>query len=245
MPRKSQHDIPHGLEGYVPYETQDDRQASFYNRPWHIAKIALRGCNIVFGIIVIGLTAHAAAWLWYWSPFLLWFGAIPAAFAICWDSAELITICARGGRRGIHPGAHVGVHLVFCPVLAAGIAFESLQLWFSGYPDSWYGGDSIATKQHVALAFTCLLFLIHFILFVRACVETHQRNSRPPIYMVPISTPTPLQAAVSNAAFPCLPQQTQHASNHNSREMTSAIGPTETMISPRSDGTYFGPEARA
>lgn len=82
---------------------------------------------------------------------------VQAAFAICWDSAELIIICARGGRRGIHPGAHVALHLVFCPVLAAGIAFESLQLWFSGYPDSWYGGDSIATKQHAALAFTCLL----------------------------------------------------------------------------------------
>ncbi|KZL85055.1 hypothetical protein CI238_09711 [Colletotrichum incanum] len=240
MPRQSQYDMPDGLEGYVPYEQPNGQEALLYNRPWHIAKIAIRGCNIAFSAIVIGITAHTSIYLGYWSPYLLWFSAIPAAFAVCWDVSELITICARGGRKGIHPGAHVGLHLIFWPLFATAVACESLQLYFAGYGTR----GVIATEQHVALAFTCLLLLNHFTLFVRACVDTHRRNTRPPIYMVPINMPAPMAPAGSYAPYPFPPQQPQYAPQHEKGQMTGANVPTEVTAPPGPDGTYYGPESR-
>ncbi|WDK14826.1 hypothetical protein CGRA01v4_06107 [Colletotrichum graminicola] len=59
-------------------------------------------------------------------------------------------LCARGGKKGIHPGAHVGLHLIFWLVSAIAVVFEAL-----------FGVDSFywpfATQEHVAFAFTCLL----------------------------------------------------------------------------------------
>ncbi|GKT50548.1 uncharacterized protein ColSpa_10729 [Colletotrichum spaethianum] len=232
MPSQSQHGMPSVTEGYVPYENQGARQSSLYNRPWHIAKVAIRGCNIASSAIIIGITVHSLIYL-YWSPYLLWFSAIPAAFAVCWDVSELITVCARGGRIGIHPGAHVGLHLLFWLIFATAIVCESLNLYFIGY----YGDGFIATQQHVALAFTCLLLINHFTLFVRACIETHQRNTRPPIYMVPVNMPAPMQPAGSYAPSPFPPQQEKG-------QMTGANAPTDTTTQPAADGTYYGPGSR-
>ncbi|GKT54418.1 hypothetical protein ColTof4_13789 [Colletotrichum tofieldiae] len=239
MPRQSQYGMPDGLEGYVPYKPQGGKQAVLYNRPWHIAKIAIRGCNIAFSAIVIGITAHASTYMYY-TPYLLWFSAIPGAFAICWDVSELITICARGGRKGIHPGAHVGLHLIFWPLFATAVALESLNIYFLDYGIE----GAVATMQHVALAFTCLLLLNHFTLFVRACVDTHRRNNRPPIYMVPVNMPAPMPPAGSYAPYPFPPQQPQNALEHEKGQMTGANVPTEATAPPGQDGTYYGPGSR-
>ncbi|EFQ35723.1 uncharacterized protein GLRG_10878, partial [Colletotrichum graminicola M1.001] len=77
MPRKPQDDIPDGLEGYVPHENHGDRKANLYSRPWHIAKIAIRGCDIAFSTIVIGITLNKLVTIGYSGPYLLLFSGIP------------------------------------------------------------------------------------------------------------------------------------------------------------------------
>ncbi|KAK1981763.1 hypothetical protein LZ30DRAFT_749831 [Colletotrichum cereale] len=233
MPRKPQDHKPDGLEGYVPHENQGGRKATPYNRPWHIAKIAIRGCDIAFSAIVISISFHTLITLGYSSPYLLFFSAIPGVVAIIWDVSELITICARGGRKGIHPGAHVGLHLIFWLVFAIAVVCELL---FAVYGIRW----SFATRQHVALAFTCLLLLNHFILFVRACIETNQRNAGAPIYMVPAGMTAPTQPAESYTSNQLPQPQHQYDAQHEKGQMTGANVPTETIAPSGSDGTHYG-----
>ncbi|KAK1964447.1 hypothetical protein LY78DRAFT_704382 [Colletotrichum sublineola] len=223
MPRKPQDHNPDGLESDVPQESQGGRKATPYSRSWHIAKAAIRGCDIAFSIIVIVITLHMLVTIGYSSPYLLLFSAIPGVVAIFWDVSELITICARGGRKGIHPGAHVGLHLIFWLVFAIAVVCESL---FRSYSFDW----PFATYEHVALAFTCLLLLNHFILFVRACIETSQRNTGAPIYTIPTSMTAPQQ---------------QCDTRHEKGQMIGANVPTETTAPSGSDGTYYGPGGQA
>ncbi|KAK1995667.1 hypothetical protein LX36DRAFT_724880 [Colletotrichum falcatum] len=223
MPSKQQHHNLDGLEGFVPYENQDGRKATLYNRPWHIAKVAIRGCNIAFSTIIISIALHMLLIDALPASVVLLFEAIPGAVAIFWDVSELITICARGGRKGIHPGAHVGLHLIFWMYFTTIAVIMTL---LRGYSSDW----PFATEEHAALAFTYLLTLNHFILFVRACVETNKRNTGAPIYMVPAGTKAPQQG---------------HGAHHEKGQMAGASVPIETTAPTGSDGTYYGPESRA
>ena len=68
----------------------------------------------------------------------------------------------------------------------------------SNYYDSYDPATfaALLTLEEVLLAFTSVLFLLHFVLFVRACVETHQYNkhSRPSTRIVYV--PVPMQGMV-------------------------------------------------
>ncbi|KAK2046093.1 hypothetical protein LZ31DRAFT_574774 [Colletotrichum somersetense] len=222
MPPKPQDHDSDGPEGDAPNDSQGDRKASLYSRPWHIAKIAIRGCDIASSIIVIAITLHMLVTIGYSSPYLLLFSGIPGVVAIIWDVSELVTICARGGRKGIHPGAHVGLHLIFCLAFTTAIVCEAL------FCHSFYW--PFAAQEHVALAFTCLLLLDHFILFVRACIETSQRDAGAPICAVPSGTTAP--------------QQQQDAHDEKG-QMTDANVPAETTPPSGSDGTCYGPGSQA
>jgi len=74
----------------------------------------------------------------------------PVFVALAWSLAEGICILARGGRRGIHPGACVGVDLILwlgltaCTTMIAlfGIASAHILGYYSysyGYYDDYYG----------------------------------------------------------------------------------------------------------
>ncbi|KAK8086091.1 hypothetical protein PG994_001065 [Apiospora phragmitis] len=115
-------------------------------------------------------------------------------------------------RQGIHPGAHVGVDLVLwlagIVTLLFSIAgyFETGYLPYecddyanssyyhtSSYYDEQCGEDYLNTLKNfyipakrAVLAFICLLTITHFVIFVRGCIETNQRNRmRGPVIMVP------------------------------------------------------------
>ncbi|KAK2061978.1 hypothetical protein LY76DRAFT_337619 [Colletotrichum caudatum] len=222
MPHKPQDHDSDGPESDAPHEGQGGRKASLYTRPWHIAKIAIRGCDIVFSIIVIAITLHMLVTIGYSSPYLLLFSGIPGVVAIIWDVSELITICARGGRKGIHPGAHVGLHLIFCLAFTTAIVCEALFSYSFDWP--------FARQEHVALAFTCLLLLDHFILFVRACIETSQRNAGAPVYVVSSGTTA---------------SQQQQDAHDEKGQMTGANVPAETNPPLGSDETCYRPGSQA
>ncbi|TDZ39263.1 hypothetical protein C8035_v006275 [Colletotrichum spinosum] len=172
-----------------------------------------------------------------------------AVVALIWDIAELVTICARGGRRGIHPGAQVGVHLVLWLAFAAAAGVESITIYFRDSYDSYtsYSGSRVAfvnkiiAMQNTVLALTSLLLIGHFIIFVRACMETSQRNKRPPILMVPVSVPGPM-AEESYAPYPHPPQQAYMSPQAEKGHMSGAQPPNMgSYTPPGADGTYYGP----
>lgn len=82
-------------------------------------KIGLTIASLVFCIVLLGLSVAISIGPGYdaWNITIYWIGPL-IAIAGCWDIAELITLfgCGKrhGGefRRGIHPGAHVGVNLI-------------------------------------------------------------------------------------------------------------------------------------
>lgn len=63
--------------------------------------------------------------------------------------------------------------------------------YYSSYYEA-YDADTFATilsLEETLLAFISILFLLHFVLFVRACIETHQYNNHPATRTVYVQVP--------------------------------------------------------
>lgn len=170
------------------FGSRPSREA-LYSRRWNIAKMALRGSDLVSAIIVVALSIY---YLFTW--YNLWISVIftlPASGAVfIWEVAELITLCARGGRTGIHPGAHVGLHLVFWMYLLVGLVFFGI--WgapraIDDYSYYYYSVETPAAGPAYALmVFMAIMTILNFVLFVRACVETAQINRQArTVFMIP------------------------------------------------------------
>ncbi|KAI1075603.1 hypothetical protein F5B20DRAFT_559594 [Whalleya microplaca] len=191
----------------------DSTQSQLYQQPapiipfsksWHITKIVLTFLSIIFCIIVLGISIALAV-----NPHILSYIAIwtapQAGVALIWSIAELITICVRRSHQGIHPSAHVALHLLLglgfstglgltAYILAFGLAFSSDDTKYHSYFDYYYDDkyyyeyySKMYLKSMEALvAFLGLLIIVHFLLFLRACVETAKRDSmRRQVIMMP------------------------------------------------------------
>ncbi|CAM1507587.1 Fc.00g072280.m01.CDS01 [Cosmosporella sp. VM-42] len=158
----------------------------------HIASIVLCTCGlaITFSLIGHGGVGRVALAC---CPVLI--------LALIWSIAELITRCVRKFKAGIHPGAHVALSLLIWLSLGTTGGIEATLVAVTGDRD--YGSNcwdydtqdyvdcepafSGKRPQFVAVTvFTCLVFLVHFILFVGACIDTAKRNAaaRRPIMVV-------------------------------------------------------------
>ncbi|KAI1504510.1 hypothetical protein F5X99DRAFT_371224 [Biscogniauxia marginata] len=187
---------------HQPYPPQYQQSAHEIpvSKSWHITKIVFISLSMIFCIIVIGVSIALAVDPDVLSFAIIW--TIPqAGVSLIWSIAELITICSRAGRRGIHPGAHVALHLLLWMGFIVGVALTGFLLatallyrsdW-SDYYDYYYDDDyyDYYSNKYIGLlqaltAFLVLLVIVHFFLFVRACVETARRNRiSTPIIMVP------------------------------------------------------------
>lgn len=158
---------PQQYQPYQPYPTgAPAQQPPPVSRPWHNAKIALHAISIVFCLILIGISAALAANPRVLSFQIVWV-APEAAAALLWSAAELITVCVRKGqRRGIHPGAHVALHLLFwlAFLAAAGLTayvvavYVDEQSYYSSYRYSRYASLGFYLRSMQAeLAFLILL----------------------------------------------------------------------------------------
>jgi uncharacterized membrane protein YhaH (DUF805 family) len=202
-----------------------------YSRAWHITKIMFHTLALVFSIVAVGLSASLINYFYYESYIIIW-TAPQAVISICWSVAELITVCVRRAHKGIHPGAHVALHLLLWLGFAAACGLNGFFLGYALIDDySYYYGygsryDSYSTYTGLmqgVVAMCALLFLIHFFLFVRACIETHRRNSSPrvvmmpqPMYYPPPQQPYPMQQQQypqQHVPYPMHPQQA-HFSGH-------------------------------
>lgn len=159
--------------------------------------------------------------------------------ALIWQTAEFITICASSRHRGIHPGANVALHLIIWLMAIVAMSFMAIYVSFDrvdldnfhdyyGYydPDELEWIRQLFSVEQAMLAFVTLLLIVHFTLFVRACIECHQYNTATRTIYLPMAMPGPVgpygyyqpgppQAqpypyAMQQAPQQHMPQQQQH-----------------------------------
>ncbi|KAI1637539.1 hypothetical protein F4809DRAFT_640404 [Biscogniauxia mediterranea] len=153
-----------------------------HQRQWDAAKLVLRAGSLVAAAAVAGFVV----------AFNFAGGRYVSANSLSvagWDAAEFVVVCARRDRaRGIRAAAHVGVDLVLWLAAVATLALQSIYVGYragggyytgSYYNQADYSGPWFAVDvTHLTLL--GVLAILHFVLFVRACVEVdrHKKDRR-------------------------------------------------------------------
>ncbi|KAL2265073.1 hypothetical protein VTJ83DRAFT_7583 [Remersonia thermophila] len=145
-----------------------------------------------------------------------------------WDVAEIICIAVRGGHRGMHPGAIIGVDLLMwlgwiCETGLFGyLASYGPESLIDGHsaqsrtdPEDWDWSrttpedraleNEIQHKSRAAAAFMAFLVIVHFTLFVIGCREEHIRS----IQRYHIRRPIPEEPLQELSMEPVTTEQTQ------------------------------------
>ncbi|KAK3935574.1 hypothetical protein QBC46DRAFT_397236 [Diplogelasinospora grovesii] len=170
------------------------------DRNWHIFKLALETLSVIASVVIFGIGIALVVLVWESDDYYIYgtldFGlaGTAAGLALIWTVCDFLNMAFTSDRRSCHPGAHVGFHLVIWLVALAAVAFISI---FVQYMPGDFGYSSSALDmpveyyiyQQVLLGFTAVLLLIHFIMFWRACVETHRVNRlhRQRVVYVPVA----------------------------------------------------------
>ncbi|KAM7202561.1 hypothetical protein V8F20_004350 [Naviculisporaceae sp. PSN 640] len=149
-----------------------------YSRKWYLAKIILRLFCFVLGIVTMGIAININRQ----HGVRLAVTLPPSICVMVWCFVELSVFVIRFNvRRGIHPGFSVGGDLILwilcslavvCMVLLGRKLIDYTGVgWYDGYFLNWYSDVNTALTVLYGL-----LTVLHFTLFVRACIETKQRN---------------------------------------------------------------------
>ncbi|KAK0726460.1 hypothetical protein B0T21DRAFT_413790 [Apiosordaria backusii] len=210
---------------YGPYEVrQGDDEAVPYEIPfhpqWHKAKIvlmllAVAVCAVIIGLsVATGFTALGDYGRYYIheSAPITGVSASAAILSMLFVAIEMLTICLSRDRRGMHPGWLVTFNL-FIGILAAA-AFGIMVYYVtnvSGW-DGWFRYFKDERKAYeelrlfrILLGFDITLFILHFILFIGACVEANQRQKARravQIIQVPFDPSQPLPEGFQYVAAP-------------------------------------------
>ncbi|KAK7755552.1 hypothetical protein SLS62_002486 [Diatrype stigma] len=248
-----------------PSYAQPARVLPPYNQTWTISKLVLTGLSLCWAVVLLALALSISIKRSYGPGVGLALYAAPVQIiVIVWNIAELITFLVRSlkrkgtagaeaSRRGIHPGAHIAMHLLFWLACVFGI-FMSLLMLSSAEShmeycaendedddtsvsiSSYRGSSSVSSSSsssycdeyadayaaytpglRAVLAMWCLAIITHFVLFVLACIDTHQRNRLRPagvVFAAPGGAPyvaQPLPPPQGMFPVPYYPQQQQQA----------------------------------
>ncbi|KAL2164849.1 hypothetical protein VTH06DRAFT_145 [Thermothelomyces fergusii] len=146
----------------------------WYRTKLGLLLLSLMACAVILGVgIALGLRSAS-----YDSPELR-YGEVDYEFGLSAGGAGLAMVVTTleflmnffsRRNKGLHPGALVAAHLVIWLVVLAAVVSTALLNAYLSF------SDQTATFQRVLLAFNCALLLIHFVLFVDACVMTNQLN---------------------------------------------------------------------
>ncbi|KAI4599074.1 hypothetical protein KJ359_002491 [Pestalotiopsis sp. 9143b] len=244
---------------YAPYPYAQPPRIIPFNKTHHWMKIGLTIASLVFCIVLLGLSVAISIGPGYdaWNITIYWIGPL-IGIAGCWDIAELITLfgCGKrhGGefRRGIHPGAHVGVNLIIwlvgivCIFLSV-VAYITARSQIRSCQDEqnsdssyysyyyYYCDDDEYSLLSSGLylpairaieAFVALLTLDHFIFFVLACIETNVRNkSRSAVMMMPPQMYYNPQGGMAPYGYPMVPPQAYMAHPQQPGMMEKSAAP--------------------
>ncbi|KAI5868702.1 hypothetical protein GGS23DRAFT_46322 [Durotheca rogersii] len=237
---------------YGPYPCvyMPRRQPPPYSKPWTVTKLILTIAVTLVSIVILALACvfigergDGEVTAWYGLPIVI--------ASILWNGAELITYAVRSRgdvKRGIHPGAHVGLHLVFWLVGVfavlgtATVALSTQRMarfcddeagrpytrwsYCDGYSSFYYMQNMYIPTLRAMTAMFCLWTLGHFVLFVFACIDTHRRNLAKPAGVVVAPPPPPGAVFYPYPPMPMAPPQAQ-------------------LAQPNAAGTPKGPETSA
>ncbi|KUI60298.1 hypothetical protein VP1G_07500 [Cytospora mali] len=175
---------PYALET-VPVRAIPDstsRRLVPYSSTWYYTTIIMRVLILLFGGGIWGLIVVNDGR----SP-VVWFPVIIAD--IVYQAVELMVLTARSTeKRGTHPVAHLIADLAFWMAYFVMAILYAIAV----FPD-WDNESGQLRQAHMLLrifidVFLFVLWLLHFVIFVRDCIEVHQRRQpHPPgvMYYVP------------------------------------------------------------
>ncbi|KAK0705823.1 hypothetical protein B0T21DRAFT_416510 [Apiosordaria backusii] len=152
-------------------------------KPWYTARSILGIFCIVLSLALLGLGIKLA--VKYESAPLIHvtvaFTVFTAGASILWSSFEFIAMCTRPQRRGIYPGAHVGVHMCLCLACVAAVGYVGI--WVSHGQSRWVEASrnrlEYSPLYHmgvVILIISSVLLLVHFVLSILACQELRRKD---------------------------------------------------------------------
>ncbi|KAH8195077.1 hypothetical protein TruAng_010753 [Truncatella angustata] len=154
----------HSQYQQYPQQFQPPPRVIPYSKPWLITKIVFYSLSIIFSIVVLGISIALVVDPGIYQSYQIIWVAPQAGVALVWDIAELITICARGKKRGIHPGAHVALHLLlwlgFCAAVGLSawlVAFELECDYYCRYYYDYEDSSGYLSVMQAELAFLSLL----------------------------------------------------------------------------------------
>ncbi|KAI1415410.1 hypothetical protein F5Y13DRAFT_157328 [Hypoxylon sp. FL1857] len=189
------------------------------NQPsWNTARFVLRIISFITALLLFGLSISGFAAPSGFSSFPV-MGTPLSVAAFLYDIAEFIVMCVRRRKSGIRPAVSLGFELI---ISMGGIALSALmimftvdswqwRMYYSGVPSSELPIPEYVSNGHVwfgisvtASALATFLSLIHFVLFVRDCVEVdRQRKAMDKFYKERTSTrAAPAQEPVHNVPAP-------------------------------------------
>ncbi|KAI0166920.1 hypothetical protein GGR52DRAFT_556188 [Hypoxylon sp. FL1284] len=168
-------------------EFQESQQSRSQPR-WNTARFALRIISLVIAVALLGLSlAGFSAPLGFSSYPVV--GTPLSLGAILLDVAGLIVTCVRRRRSGIRPAVSLGFELVLSLGglgLAALLVCFTISSWgWRRYYDDGPGAPIAHYVAHghfwfgmsvAATALALILSLIHFVFFVRDCVEVDRQR---------------------------------------------------------------------
>ncbi|KAH6610046.1 hypothetical protein Trco_000066 [Trichoderma cornu-damae] len=183
------------------------------NRGWEITKMAMQTLSIVLSVTGVGLAFSTLNYTYF--SYIVVIGTAPSCIiALVWGLVEMIVRAVRKFKAGIHPGAHVALSLIIS--LAGIILTAIFGPWFQdSWNDNYDRGQGCVYKYdsllgryayvcssdervmmrqfnrersvaYAAAVITLIVAVIHFTLFVGACVDTSKANAYAsrPIYIV-------------------------------------------------------------
>ncbi|KAH7310563.1 hypothetical protein B0I35DRAFT_412060 [Stachybotrys elegans] len=201
-----------------------------HNKAWQRTKDALQIISLLASIIGLGL-AGSLGGSWY-SYYTLFWNLPLFIFTAIWSIAELaVRIKRKFQGTGIHPGVHVAMSLLIWLGASVIAGFQITLTAYRAYDIDYYDecwdefegeyrscGTSSFSLMAALCAFTVIVWLVHFILFIGACVDTSKHNALrraqvmfvqgpPPTWGVPPNAwqPVPMQPM----PMPAQPQPTQ------------------------------------
>ncbi|KAL1840267.1 hypothetical protein VTJ49DRAFT_645 [Mycothermus thermophilus] len=219
--RQSVPPVSYGVQ-YAPYQPQPPlaeppRLPRPYHPKWHLTKLALVSLSLVVSAIIFAICITLGV---FNAPYYVrssWYGIYPidyefgtsgatAGLAIVVGTLELLVTMRSSRRVGMHPGVLVAFHLfiwllaIFAILVAAIYATDTYRYSDYDYPKEQFDEllDQCRAYEKALLAFDCILLAIHFVLFVGACVDTHEINTqKKKVVLVPM----PVNEAAYRASY--------------------------------------------
>ncbi|KAG6356092.1 hypothetical protein INS49_015477 [Diaporthe citri] len=213
------------------YESPNETAAARlvpYSQRWHHAKIIIR-------ILIICLCALSYGLCFLSIIYAIGLGPIVIA-DVAWTVTEFIALAIRRAKkRGIHPIAHLVLDTLFPPAyLFAAVMY----------------GDEMANSRKrprnfvveaFIIIFVVALMILHSVLFVRSCIEVHQRRLSKGVpktmYYIPgqgapfVANREPLEAELD--AMPAAARRSVSTSSLPDKEEPKAAGSCAQLAADR------------